>query len=129
MYHGPTLQGVKGFSFEAQQGWGQLIALPLRELGGSRAGHDWLIPATLLDAAFYVCGIHLWVSVEQVPALPQSIASVRLGRMPRDNEDCLVHFQCREVQPRRAIYDFTVFGDDQSTIVRVHGYECVMLKA
>ncbi len=129
MYHGPTLQGVKGISLGAEQGWGQLIALPLRGLGGARAGGDWLIPATLIDAAFYVCGIHLWVCIEQVAALPQSIETVRLGRLPRDNENCLVRFQCREAHPQHAIYDFTVFGEDHSAIVSVQGYRCVKLKA
>ena len=128
MYHGPSLQGVKAVALNDRDGWGELIALPLHKLGGARAGHDWIVPATLIDAAFYVCGIHLWVTVE-VPALPQSIESVQLGRMPKDHEKCLVYVECREVQARHAVYDFTVFGEDRSAIVQVQGYQCVMLKS
>lgn len=129
MVHGPVFQGVKGVSFDGETGWGELIALSLGDLGGPGRGRNWLVPATLLDAAFYVCGIHLWLNVEPVPALPQSIEVVRLGRMPRDGERALVHVRCRETQPRQATYDFTIYGEDRSVIVQVEGYQCVMLKS
>ncbi len=128
IYHGPVFRGVRAVAFDAPGGWGQLTALPLSRLGGARTGRDWMIPATLLDAGFYVCGIHSWVHVQPVPALPLSIELVRLGRMPRDNESCLVAFTRREIQTSHAVYDFTIFGEDPGTIIDVTGYRIVLVK-
>ncbi len=128
MYHGPTLQGLRGVSLEKHEGWGQMIALPLRDFGGPNRGPNWLIPATLIDATFYLCAVHLFFCVEPYTGLPQSIERLRLGRMPRDGEQCLAQIVCRSVQPRSATYDCTVFGEDRATIFRIEGYECVMLK-
>ena len=123
-----TLQGIRGFALAEYSGWGQLVARPLSALGGHSAGRDWLVPATLIDAAFYACGIHLWAAIDEVVSLPESIAALRLGRMPADHEPCLVHFQLREIDERHAVYDFTIFGADRSTILVVEGYRSVMLR-
>ncbi len=77
LYHGPTLHGVKGTTFDARGGWGQLVALSLARLGGTRPSGGWLVPATLLDAGFYVCGIHAWFHAGQAFSLPSSIEEVR----------------------------------------------------
>ena len=128
MVHGPTLQGLEAIGCDATGGWAQLRALSLRKLGGARRGHDWLVPATILDAAFYACGVHTWVHIDQVVALPSALELARFDRMPRENEKCLVDFTCREVQDRNAIYDFTVFGEDRAPILAVTGYRIVMIK-
>ena len=128
LYHGPTLHGVKGAIFDAEGGWGQLVALSLAELGGNRTGHDWLVPATLVDAGFYVCGIHTWYHLGQSFSLPASIESVRVARMPRENEACLMAFRCRQVAPPHAVYDFALFGEDREAIALVEGHQVVVIK-
>jgi hypothetical protein len=127
LVHGPTLQGVKATAFDACRGWGQLVALSLQKLGGARAGR-WIVPATLLDAGFYVCGIHAWFNAAQAFSLPSSIERIRFGRTARENEHCLMAFECREIGPRQAIYDFTIFGDDRAAILHVQGHRVVMVK-
>jgi malonyl CoA-acyl carrier protein transacylase/NAD(P)-dependent dehydrogenase (short-subunit alcohol dehydrogenase family) len=129
MVHGPTFQGVNRVTFAGDMGWGELTALSLGNLGGPHRKNNWLVPATLLDAAFYVCGIHLWLNVEPAPALPQSIEALRLGRLPRDGEPAWVQVRCRKVQGRQAIYDFAIFDEQRMPILQVEGYGCVMLKA
>jgi hypothetical protein len=128
LYHGPTLHGVKAITFDAAGGWGQLVALSLARLGGGRTGRDWIVPATLLDAGFYVCGIHAWFHAGQVFSLPSSVERVQFGRMPRDNEDCLLTFECREIDPKQAVYNFTIFGEDRAAILHVRGHRVVMLR-
>jgi hypothetical protein len=86
------------------------------------------VPATLLDAAFYVCGVHSWFSAEGAFSLPSSLEAVRLGRMPHDDEPCLMNFLCREVTSSHAIYDFDVFGADGQAVLRVEGHRVVMIK-
>ncbi|HEY1600435.1 MAG TPA: SDR family oxidoreductase, partial [Pirellulales bacterium] len=128
MYHGPTLQGMKALSLGEEGGWAQLVALPLRAFGGARAGQEWIIPATVLDAAFYACGTHAFVFGGDAVSLPHSLELVRRGRMPRDNEKCLVQFRCRAMEAQHAIYDFTIFGEDRAVIVAVEGHRVVMLR-
>ena len=128
LYHGPSLHGVKGAIFDAEGGWGQLVALSLAELGGVRHGRDWLVPATLIDAGFYVCGIHTWYHAGQSFSLPSSIESVRVERMPRENEPCLMAFRCREIVAPHAVYDFVLFGEDRAPIALVEGHQVVVIK-
>ena len=127
MHHGPTLRGVTGTALEAGGGWGQLLALPLAAFGGTRPGRAWLVPSTLLDAAFYICGIHAWVFGQPVVSLPKSIERLSLGRTPHDHERCLVRIVCRELLARHAIYDFTVFGEDREAILSLDGHRIVMI--
>ncbi|MEX2112414.1 MAG: SDR family oxidoreductase [Pirellulales bacterium] len=129
LYHGPTLHGVKATTFDENGGWGQLCALSLRNLGGPRPGQDWTVPAALLDAGFYVCGIHAWFLANQSFSLPASLERVQFGRMARENESCLMKFECREVNEKQAIYDFTVFGDDRSVILQVTGHRLAMIRS
>jgi hypothetical protein len=128
LYHGPTLHGLTAAAFVEQGGWGKLTALSLARFGGSRKGQRWLVHAPLLDSAFYLCGLHLWYHGGQAFSLPHSVGAVRLGRMPRENEQCLVGFECRSIEDRFATYDFTVFGDDQKAILHVDGHRVVIIK-
>ena len=128
LYHGPALHGVKATTFDANGGWGQLVALPLSQLGGARTGHDWLVPSTLIDAGFYVCGVHNWFHNQQTFSLPLSLESVRLARMPRDNEPCLMAFRCRAIEGQHAIYDFAIFGEDRAAIALVEGHRVIVIK-
>jgi NAD(P)-dependent dehydrogenase (short-subunit alcohol dehydrogenase family) len=129
LYHGPTLHALQAISLDAGGGWGQVTALSLAQLGRGRAGRDWIVPATLVDAGFYICGVHAWFHASQAFSLPAATELVRLGRMPRENESCLLAFTCRQIEPRQAIYDFTVWGDDGATIVRVEGHQIAMIRS
>ena len=128
LYHGPTLHGVRGTTFDARGGWGQLAALSLARLGGTRPPDGWIVPATLLDAGFYVCGIHAWFNAGQSFSLPSSIERVEFGRMPLEDESCLLAFECREIDAKHAVYDFTVFGADRTAVLRVVGHRIVMVR-
>jgi hypothetical protein len=128
LYHGPTLHGVKATSFDEQGGWGRLVALSLAKLGGRRAERGWIVPATLLDAGFYVCGIHAWFAGGQAYSLPASLEAVRFGRMPSENEDCLLAFTCREVDAKHATYDFTIFGADRAVVLCALGHRVAMIR-
>ncbi len=128
LYHGPTLHGLTAAAFGEQTGWGKLTALSLPRFGGARPGHRWLVHAPLLDSAFYLCGVHLWYHGGQAFSLPHSIGAARLGRIPRENEQCLVRFECRSIEDRFATYDFAVFGDDQKAILHVNGHRVVVIK-
>ncbi|MGD9721270.1 MAG: beta-ketoacyl synthase N-terminal-like domain-containing protein [Pirellulales bacterium] len=128
LYHGPTLHGVKATTFDARGGWGKLVALSLARLGGARSGRDWLVPATALDAAFYVCGIHAWFHGGQSFSLPAGIERVSFGEMPRDDEDCWLWFACRQIDAKQALYDFVIFGADRRPLLRVEGHRIVMVR-
>ncbi len=99
------------------------------KLGGPRTGHDWTVPVTLLDAGFYVCGIHAWFLANQSFSLPASLERVQFGRLPREDENCLMSFTCREVNEKQAIYDFTVFGEDRTPVLQVTGHRLVMVRS
>ncbi len=127
MLHGPTLQGLTAMTFEGTRAWGRATALPLSALGGVHRAAAWSTPAVVLDAAFYVCGLYVWLNIEPSASLPTEIAEIRFGRLSRDNESCLVEADFRGIEGRFAKFDFLVQGDDGATIAHVVGYRCQLL--
>jgi hypothetical protein len=128
IYHGPCLRGVTATTFDDREGWAKLVALPLQGLAGQRPAARWIVPSTLLDAAFYACGIHVWFHGGQAISLPRGIRELRLGRPMRSHEQCLVRFFCRRLEGDSAEYDFTIYGEDGEAIVAVLGYQKVLLR-
>jgi NAD(P)-dependent dehydrogenase (short-subunit alcohol dehydrogenase family) len=128
IYHGPCLRGVTATTFTDREGWAKLVALPLQGLAGRRPAGKWIIPSTLLDAAFYACGIHVWFHGGQAISLPHGIRELQLGRSMHSHERCLVRFVCRRLDGESAEYDFTIYGEDGEAIVAVSGYRKVLLR-
>ncbi len=127
VYHGPAFRGVTGTNFDRRSGRGRIVSLPLEDLVGASRVEGWSIPSCVLDAAFYACGIHLWVHGGQAVSLPRAIDRLQLGRPARAGETCLVVFVCREIADTTACYDFTVVGEDRAVIVAAQGYRKVIL--
>ncbi len=48
--------------------------------------------------------------------------------MPGENEKCLLAFACREVDAKHATYDFTIFGEDRSVILRAEGHRVAVVR-
>ena len=127
VYHGPVFRGVTAVSFDRQSGWGRITALPVRDLVEDQRADDWIVPSCVLDAAFYACGIHLWMHGDQAISLPRQIDQLNLGRPPQPGQICLSHFVCREIGEKSATYDFTVFDPEGYVVVAARGYQKVIL--
>jgi hypothetical protein len=127
MLHGPTLQSLVAVAFDGHRAWGRATALSLAALGGVNRKTAWSVPATVLDAAFYVCGLYIWFHIEPSAALPAGIGEIRLGRLPRDHEQCLVNAEFHGIEGRVAVFDFTISGDDGAIIARISRYRCQLL--
>jgi hypothetical protein len=127
IYHGPPFRCLREFAVEGDEGWGKIVAPKPGELTGSRLGSRWVIPAALLDACFFSCGVVLWWNLRGVVAIPDGIESIQLGRSPRPGELCLVHITSRGREGKLALFDFTVFGEDGSVVLQVEGYRNVIV--
>ncbi len=127
IYHGPPFRCLREFAVEGDEGWGRIVAPLASELGGRRDGSRWVIPAALLDACFFSCGVVLWWHLRGVVAIPDGIESIRLGRNPEPGEVCLVHITSRGRDGKLALFDFTVFGEDGSVVLQVEGYRNVIV--
>jgi hypothetical protein len=122
--HGPIFRGLtSGFANE-KRGTGQIVALPLADLAGPARVAGWSIPSLVLDAAFYACGYHLWIFGGFAVALPRRVEELRLGRLPRDGENCLVHMACLDLQT--GDYDFDIVGEDGAMIVQARRFSQVI---
>jgi NAD(P)-dependent dehydrogenase (short-subunit alcohol dehydrogenase family)/acyl carrier protein len=131
LLHGPTLHSLLAIYFDPERrcGWGKASALSLASLGGEKRGADWLVPATLIDAGFYACGVYVWFCVEQAVSLPAGIGALRVGRMPRDNEPCRIELAFRGLDAGIATFDFIIHGEDGAAIAQVESYRCQLLGA
>jgi hypothetical protein len=128
VYHGSPFRGVNAaYCYDAPDGWGRIAALPLADLTGQTRVQGWTIPSVVLDSAMYACGLHLWAQGGHAIALPKGITRVEFGRAPRDGEECIVYFICREIAAEAPRYDFEVVGEDGSVIMRAEGYKKVVL--
>ncbi|MCA9069529.1 MAG: polyketide synthase dehydratase domain-containing protein, partial [Planctomycetaceae bacterium] len=127
IYHGPVFRCLREFAVEGDQGWGKIVAPPASEVGGQRQGSRWVLPAALLDACFFSCGVVLWWNLRGVVAIPDGIGAIRLARSPQPGEVCLVHITSRGREGKLALFDFTVFGEDGSVVLQVEGYRNVIV--
>ncbi|PQO42355.1 type I polyketide synthase [Blastopirellula marina] len=127
IYHGEPFRCLKNISCDTPGGWGHIVAQPLVDLTGPAKQDGWIVPSCVLDSALYACGCHLYLHGKQAVSLPRKIAHLELGRVPQDGENCYVHFTCREIAEKSALYDMLVVGQDGTAILRATGYEKVIL--
>ncbi|WP_158265410.1 type I polyketide synthase [Blastopirellula marina] len=127
IYHGQPFRCLKNISCDATSGWGHILAQPLVDLTGESKREGWIVPSCVLDSALYACGCHLYLHGEQAVSLPRKIAHLELGRAPADGENCYVHFTCRHIAEKSALYDVVVIGQDGTVILKATGYEKVIL--
>jgi len=127
IYHGPPFRCLKAISCDAASGWGHILAQPLVDLTGEAKRDGWIVPSCVLDSALYACGCHLYLHGEGAVSLPRKIELLELGRVPQDGENCYVHFTCRDIAEKSALYDMVVVGQDGGVILKATGYEKVIL--
>ncbi|WDI40985.1 type I polyketide synthase [Bremerella sp. P1] len=127
IYHGQPFRCLKAISCEASNGWGHIVAQPLVDLTGESKRDGWIVPSCVLDSALYACGCHLYLHGEGAVSLPRKIELLELGRVPQDGENCYVHFTCRNIAEKSALYDMVVVGQDGTVILKATGYEKVIL--
>ncbi|PQO27337.1 hypothetical protein C5Y96_17490 [Blastopirellula marina] len=127
IYHGQPYRCLKAISCDSTSGWGHILAQPLVDLTGESKRDGWVIPSCVLDSALYACGCHLYLHGEGAVSLPRKIELLELGRVPQDGENCYVHFTCRNIAEKSALYDMVVVGQDGTVILKATGYEKVIL--
>lgn len=127
LYHGDVFRALKDYVVEDNHVWSKIEALDVNKLAGLREGETWLIPASVIDAAFYTCGIHVREYIPHVAKIPKSIHRLLLGRFPCTGEQLMAFATCRQLEEKRGVYDFTIYGEDGSVIVEAEGYQGVFV--
>ncbi len=127
-YLGPALQCLRKIHVGDGESWGRLAAPAAVELTGPlRPVDGWIVPSAAIDACLFATGILAWFTIEPGTALPESIASLTLGRPPRAGESCLVHTRLNRREQGRACFDFTLYGVNGDVLVDVADYRIVWL--
>ncbi|MBT6154257.1 MAG: acyltransferase domain-containing protein [Planctomycetaceae bacterium] len=127
IYHGPIFRTFRQFQMQEHDAWSQLIAPPADEVTGERNGDGWVIPTALLDGCFFASGVFLWCLIPGCVSIPAHIDCLSLGRSPRPGETCKLHIHFRGREGNGGIFDFALFGDDGAVILKVDGYENVIV--
>jgi len=125
IYHGPVLRCLKLTSILDDDGWGWIVAPAGPELWGRRTGQGPLVPAAVLDACFYACGIYVWVKDQGTVAIPQGYGQLWLGRPPAPHETCLVRMRRSAKDQGHSFFDFTLYGADGARILQVDRYHAL----
>ncbi len=127
LYHGPCFRCLKSSSMGDHEGWSVLQPTPEAEFGGPHRKGPWQIPAPLLDAALFSCGIYVYVQRPQAFTVPLSIDNLRIQRSPLDAELCQCHFNVREVREENACFDFQIRGATGDLILQAKGYHAAIV--
>ena len=129
IYHGPPFRCLRMSALDENGAWGRIPAPRPEELMGGRSGLPSIIPAAVLDACFYECGILAWFQDEGAVAIPQSFRRLRLWRQPSYREDCIVRVKRTVKLSQSSEFDFTLYGEDGTGILQVEGYQAVVVPA
>ena len=122
IYHGPVFRCIRRTAIDAAGGWATLVAPEPNDIVGRRCGRTLVVPATVLDACFFACGICLWVADNTAIGIPRGFRRLRLARLPHYLEHCVVRLLHADKEHGLGVFDFTVFGEDQAVILQVEGY-------
>ncbi len=131
MYHGASLRQLRRVAVGDGYAVGQIKIAggePLNsKLTNSGRKGEWIVPSATLDACLYACGVYVWATMNGAFAVPHSMAELRLGSPPRAGETTRVHVVPIESGERYAVFDFTLFGDDDRVLLAAHRYRCHVL--
>jgi hypothetical protein len=125
LYHGRGLRCLTACAYQYDGGWGQIVAPELSELAGNRGGEGWLLPIAVLDACVVACGSFLFLQFGGIVEVPYEFERLRIARLPRPGEQCIVRLFFRERGERNSRFDFTLFGDEDEPLLQVDGYKTI----
>jgi hypothetical protein len=127
IHHGPAFRCLRQVMVSEGGGWGKLMAPAPGELAMERGAESLLLPAAVLDASFFACGVAVWLDGGAV-AIPHGLQRLRWGRLPRAGEECMLRLVRLRAPDQRAAFDFALFGEDGAAIAQVQRYEAVLVK-
>jgi NAD(P)-dependent dehydrogenase (short-subunit alcohol dehydrogenase family) len=126
IYLGPPLQCLRNVAFERGGCWGRIVAPPFTELAGVRRGDGWVVPSAVLDGCLQTAGAFMYKEYGTVQ-LPRAAERLRVGRLPRDGETCIVRLTMRDRQTTHTDFDFALFGEDGTVILSAEAYRCIVV--
>ena len=122
-YSGPALQCLRRVRSGGDLLEGRIIAVAPDELfAPHRPVGNWHVPCAVLDACLFAAGLLAWERVRPASALPVSIDTLTLVRMPTPGEHCTVRVAVRDSDEAGVRFDFVLLGRDGSTVLRADGY-------
>ncbi|REK19632.1 MAG: hypothetical protein DWQ37_00140 [Planctomycetota bacterium] len=129
LYHGQPLRCLKECAYQYDGGWGKIVAPSLAELAGPRGEAGWMTPPAVLDACVVACGSFLFLQFGGVLEVPYEFERLRVARMPRAGETCIIRLFFRERGERHSRFDFTLYGEDDQPLLQVDSYRTIRVGA
>ncbi len=116
VYYGPELRCLKQAHHRKHDSWGRLLAPAAGDLGGCRRGNGWHTPPALIDAMLFINDLYTSLEAE-TPQLPHSIGHIRIARLPRPLERCIVQTIFGGREGRMTKHSAWVAGEDGDVIL------------
>jgi hypothetical protein len=127
IHHGPAFRCLRQCNADQGSAWGRIVAPDPNELFSGRRGSP-ILPAAVLDACLFTCGICVWLQDNGLAPIPRAMRRLHLGRAPRQGEECIVRVARFRGDERLASFDLVVFGDNDDVLVQLRGYDGAILK-
>jgi hypothetical protein len=127
IYHGEVFRCLRASAMDERGGWGRIVASELQDFVGAHRSSEMLLAAVVLDACFFACGIFVWIQDQQAVAIPRGMRRILIGRHPTAGEECLLRIERRSEKHHQGVFDFTLVGQDRTVILRVEGYQVIIV--
>jgi hypothetical protein len=127
VYHGPDLQCLRRFAMVGDQGYGELSASSMVQLGGGkRPISGWSVHCAAMDACLYAAALFAGKRYQRL-SLPLRFGIIRWGRLPDAGEPCLVQIREKAQLPRGLLLAFDLMGLNGDLLLAVDDYSIVWL--
>ncbi len=123
LLHGPLFRCLKGLCLQRDGGWGKVTAAAADNLAGNRKGSRWFLPTATLDSCLVATGVDLFILMTKRTEIPHRMEEIRVVRLPKAGEACVVRLNYRGHNDRHTTYDLILYGANKEVLLTVKNYQ------
>ncbi len=123
LLHGPLFRCLKSLCLQRDGGFGKVAAAAANNLAGSRKGSKWFLPTATLDSCLVATGVDLFILMNKRTEVPHRMGEVRVVRLPKEGEACIVRLFYRGHTDRNTTYDLILYGANKDVLLTVKNYQ------
>lgn len=122
IYHGEVFRRLQQMQVAGDEAWGKILAPHAADVAPQRGAEGWQLPASVIDACFFICGSFTWFKFPGLVAIPHRIGELTCWSTPQPEEPCLAHVRFREREEKHCHFDITVVGQEGQPLLCMEDY-------
>lgn len=123
LLHGPLFRCLKSLCLQRDGGFAKVAAAAANNLAGQRQGSKWFLPTATLDSCLVATGVDLFILMNKRTEIPHRMEELRVVRLPKEGEACIVRLFYRGHTDRNTTYDLILYGANKDVLLTVKNYQ------